>query len=512
MKRKNLILIILTIISLAISIGLIVASLRVRTDVAPEGAAALIGGNFESGYSYSGYIINQTSTAANICGIVYLSQNVGVTAAHCLDNTVVLYPHTGQYNSNFTQNSFQVSNYIKKPGYVPTTSLSPNDIGVVIMQNGPTLGSYATLGSPTVNCNYYIVAYGIDENGQIGARKGLDACITEINGDILSVSGNNGSICGGDSGSGLYEKNTNKLIGITSSREVVNPANPSQCNASATGYFIRLDTNASFINQYIDTNNGGSSPTPTPTEIINSCPAGIDAQFWYGCPGEPYGGCNNIQGWLSGNQIEVNSNSLPLDIDVNCFSNSGSQLFENSRTELYLNGNLVTSSDTSNIRNYNATQAGTYEARCIHKTIANCSATDSFTVQVAVPTPTPTVSPTTINNSPIATPTITNTPTATPTGTLVPTNTPTITFTPTATLIPTNTPTHIPTPTLTRTTTPSGLVITPTTGITILPDTNITKKEDNFITYISFAIGLIIVSIFAGYRIFILRKQNMTES
>jgi uncharacterized delta-60 repeat protein len=83
-------------------------------------------------------------------------------------------------------------------------------------------------------------------------------------------------------------------------------------------------------------------------------------------------------------------------------------------------------------------------------------------VQIATPTPTPTVTPTvtptaTPTASPTATATVTPTPTATPTATPTPTPTATATATPTPTATPTATPT--PTPTATPTPTPR---ITPT--------------------------------------------------
>lgn len=96
----------------------------------------------------------------------------------------------------------------------------------------------------------------------------------------------------------------------------------------------------------------------------------------------------------------------------------------------------------------------------------NCQDISYVTFYTAVPTPTPTATPTD-TPTPTVTATPTNTPTDTPTPT--PTNTPTDTPTPTATSTPTNTPTNTATPTPTNTPTNTPVPPTPTPTAPSLP-------------------------------------------
>jgi hypothetical protein len=119
------------------------------------------------------------------------------------------------------------------------------------------------------------------------------------------------------------------------------------------------------------------------------CPVEKNTQFWYGCPGEPYAGCNGLTGWVGGDTINIARPNLPFDLDVNCFANSG-QGFTDARIEVRgPSGAIVASSNSMSLRNYMVTTPGIYTARCISRSDSSCVDMDSFTARIITPTPTP---------------------------------------------------------------------------------------------------------------------------
>ena len=68
--------------------------------------------------------------------------------------------------------------------------------------------------------------------------------------------------CNGDSGSGIYEKNSNNIVGVVSS--YITPLGTKGCDNAIAFIATRLDANETFINQNTSTQN---TPTPTTAQI-----------------------------------------------------------------------------------------------------------------------------------------------------------------------------------------------------------------------------------------------------
>lgn len=99
--------------------------------------------------------------------------------------------------------------------------------------------------------------------------------------------------------------------------------------------------------------------------------------------------------WISGNEVV---NLQPGNrVDVNCFAENGGSLLPGG--VIYAttpSGNRSLISTTAEARNYTLESNGTYSFECVSETIAQCTDTDSLTVQETdqTPTPSPGVTPT----------------------------------------------------------------------------------------------------------------------
>lgn len=217
-------------------------------------AAAIYNANKESRFAYSGFIIIEEDDGKyGQCGINYVSPNLGITAAHCLENAVKVYAGVGDFGDDFKYKAIVSENFAISPDYNLTDyELYPGlgDVGVVVFDKAIPLNESANLASPDEGCGYFLVGYGQNESGIEMERRKVDVCLKNFTNHSLELqfSGNQ-HFCNGDSGSGIYKTGTSQLVGLVSS--FYTEYGEISCENASAFIVTRLDDNVQFIKEYI---------------------------------------------------------------------------------------------------------------------------------------------------------------------------------------------------------------------------------------------------------------------
>jgi hypothetical protein len=219
---------------------------------APTDSSALYGGSLESGYPSAGFLVSYADDKVKTCGFSVLGPNVAVTAAHCVDDTQIMYLGKGEFNFDHA-NQVRVIQARQKQGWVQQTARE-DDIAILNFINGGYFTNFAEVSTPVEGCNYRVVAYGRTENPDetTKPRKSAVFCVNAIFDKIVYMTAQNANagICFGDSGSPVYFNGTNSLMGVVAS--IVKPkdgeANADPCQFGNTAIVVRADANESLIN------------------------------------------------------------------------------------------------------------------------------------------------------------------------------------------------------------------------------------------------------------------------
>ncbi len=220
-------------------------------------------------YPFAGFIIvevdnsNLLEDKFVICGANFVSPVHVITAAHCVEDAKSMSVSIGYYNESIfrqttTKNIVRISpNYdssmFEKGKKILLEDIGASDIAILELDSPVNIREYAQLAKPTKGCEYYAIGYGQNETGdaEIYERRGIDVCIDTINRENLLVSfPNGGFFCNGDSGSGLYRKDTNELVGIISALNSENG-----CENADLYIVTRIDANWDFLKLYLETTN-----------------------------------------------------------------------------------------------------------------------------------------------------------------------------------------------------------------------------------------------------------------
>ena len=241
----------------------------VNSRVSPDDSSALLNGQPESRFPYAGYMMIDKDQQTFLCGINYLSEDIGLTAAHCVSQYQAIFPNIGTFSEDYTSTSLGGTAFIH-PNFISADTIATagvNDIAVIQLNSMADISEYATVASPSTGCNYYITGYGINENGLNFERRGGEVCIDQVTSERIELTRNAGFayFCGGDSGSGVYELNTNKLVAIVSAYY---PAG--DCTAATRFYATRVDANTDFLSDYLELD---VTSTPTPVVTSSSIPS-----------------------------------------------------------------------------------------------------------------------------------------------------------------------------------------------------------------------------------------------
>ncbi|MDQ6984938.1 MAG: trypsin-like serine protease [Candidatus Dojkabacteria bacterium] len=212
-----------------------------------EDSSALYGGRLEAGYPSGGYLVSENSEGKyNYCSIVTIERGKAITAAHCVEDTVAL--EIG-FNSFVFEgdNNLQVTRVYRSRDW-DGKNLNADFAIIEFNLNNELSRPIAQITSPTENCNYTVVAYGRteeDEAGQLETRprKSGKVCIKEVDAGTFVLEGFDSGICIGDSGSPIYESNTDILVGIASSILTSPEQKNDPCFIGNTAVAVRADIN-----------------------------------------------------------------------------------------------------------------------------------------------------------------------------------------------------------------------------------------------------------------------------
>lgn len=249
---------------LLLPILVIGAIVYILIDYSIDNSDAIYKGKLEAGYPHVGYLqILYEDGQIGICGANIIDQDTIVTAAHCLiDNGYeALYIGTGEFDAYRIKDKVEYHDYRIEESYSENQfviNAGRGDIAVVKTNSPMTVSEYAQPAAPEIGCDYYLVGYGTNDDGIFSdsfARKGIDVCIDSTNDFRAIVSfPNDGNFCHGDSGSGIYYKNTNRLVALVSSYD------GETCDTASAYFATRLDSNINFV-----FNDENVIPTVTPT-------------------------------------------------------------------------------------------------------------------------------------------------------------------------------------------------------------------------------------------------------
>lgn len=279
-KRKSQIIRILAVV--AVILVTLLGALYIGKDLAPDSSSALFGGKLESGYPFAGYSIGYQNGKVTTCGVTFLNESTAVTAAHCLPGDAEIYIGVNEFKPNRNDN-IKVGNYVVNTGWAGKPE---NDIAVLNLSSNVNLEQYAVTAEARKSCNYEIVGYGQNENTIPGdyttkLRKSIQVCIEDIIGNVAYMKGLDGGICYGDSGSPVFEKGTNRLVGIVSSIISSSKDKSSYCAVNNIGAVVVANTYQSFIlaSQFTD----GQDQKATRSVCGSSCITNSDCLSGLSC-------------------------------------------------------------------------------------------------------------------------------------------------------------------------------------------------------------------------------------
>lgn len=236
------------------SASVFLAFIILSTTIGQSYVSAIYYGTKSSKLQQSGYIILDFGNGeSGQCGINYVSPTVGVTAAHCLEGVSEVYAGVGNFSQDYKSKAPKVDYFEYSPQYNETTfSYNPGlgDVGVVVFDEPVNLSEYGLITEPQIGCDYFMIGYGRNQNGATVERYEADVCIKNISTHSfeLTFSGNT-HFCEGDSGSGIYKKGTNNLVGVSSA--YYNRIGFTGCDNAVTYVVARLDDNIDFLDDHL---------------------------------------------------------------------------------------------------------------------------------------------------------------------------------------------------------------------------------------------------------------------
>lgn len=267
-KRKKFVSIFL--LFLLIAVGTFVAVIAANYSLQVDDSSALYGGRPETGYLSAGFLINETTEGGTkTCGYSVITNQVAITAGHCVDDARVIYIGVGAYSS-LTDQLKRVDRAIAKRNWAENKARS-DDFAILAFNDNDYFSEFAKIGTVSEGCNFRVVAYGRTEDpleSITKPRKSALLCASSIGVDTFRLTADNAGICFGDSGSPVYREGTNEVVGVIASIIKKNETDNEPCSIGNTAIVVRVDTNERIIRENVETIFGQSANLNFPTETV----------------------------------------------------------------------------------------------------------------------------------------------------------------------------------------------------------------------------------------------------
>ena len=241
-----------------------------QRDLSPDVTSAIYGGKLETGYPEVGYMSAfEDASSVFTCGVTFMTKDTVLTAAHCIKQNSTIYVGEGQFKLE-PQDNVEVVDAIQHPEWDGENRNF--DMALMKLKENTQFTDFGKITTPAVGCNYEIVGYGGTEVDQMlrsdqKLRKSYGICIDAVTKSLLYISGPDGGVCFGDSGSPILEKGTNNIVGVLSA---VFPSEQDPnvfCEIGNNAVAVRLDGYKDFIESY----ENGSSQSTTLALCGESC-------------------------------------------------------------------------------------------------------------------------------------------------------------------------------------------------------------------------------------------------
>lgn len=238
---------------------------NILNDLSSKDSSAIVGGKLEKGYPFAGYLLADLgNNRLNVCGGAFLTADLFLTAAHCVNNTISIVVGLNEFSDD-TYNITEVKEFEIYPdwGISQATSIdqSAGDLAILKLKEPKTeLSQFAEMTVAQIGCNYEVIGYG--QTGESTPsylnrqRKSATLCIEEIYDKVMLAKGQDGGLCFGDSGSPVFEKGTNKLVGIMSAAQMDENG---KCNIANLALVNNPFEYSSFINLFANKNSNTTS-------------------------------------------------------------------------------------------------------------------------------------------------------------------------------------------------------------------------------------------------------------
>jgi V8-like Glu-specific endopeptidase len=239
------------------ALALYSASMIIQKNQSLSDSNALYGGELERGYPSAGYLISrETSGSIKTCGFAVLNNSIGITAAHCVDDSESIYIGQGTFSSDVSV-AKEVLSATQKSGWVSGKERN-NDFAILNYSNSDGyFQAFGEIAAPQEGCLMRVIAYGRTADPAEAftkPRKSGLVCATDITNDTFVIQGKDSGICFGDSGSPIYYNGTNKVVGVVVSIILENQDESNPCAISNKAIVVRTDTNQGIINDVIAEN------------------------------------------------------------------------------------------------------------------------------------------------------------------------------------------------------------------------------------------------------------------
>lgn len=249
----------------------------------------VVGGQPESGYPAVGFLMYGEPPVGPFCGMTVIGPKLAVSAAHCVDDTVITAVGLGEV-ANATP--YPVRRVVMHPHYTvnATKRRFEHDLAILFLDEAPPLSEYPRIADARDAGVARYVGYGrvtpgdydVTE-GYTNERKGTDEAVLNVTDMTVRVSGLGGGLCWGDSGGPLMSPDGGQIYGV-----LADFVRNFTCEVGNVMLFTSLEGERAYIDRVIAEDDGGTGQIVGP-DLDPPAPVVIPEEPPKGC------GCSTVE-------------------------------------------------------------------------------------------------------------------------------------------------------------------------------------------------------------------------